>query len=455
MSTTLSRRALLIVLASIVGAWLFIMAATFTDLFIIPVYVDGVYTGDDPAIKASTYFFVAAVAIVSAATLVAQRLAIRARIDAGPHAPLPRAVHRFTTLVIVISVAFAAIFGVTVFVQSFPGGREQSEIGIRLFTTYLPIILYTAIIVTVLLVGFVFRSDKLPKASLTAADSPHEPQPSSDVEGSDSRALGAAYAVPIVAAAIALIFGLVVYDITQTRLELWIWVIIQVIVAAGIVWGTLFAARAIREGADLSSSRARITRSSGILNFVLSIVFIAIVLGMGFGTGASSISSLQISPQLYVDVYPGASDKLGDVIVSANGWDLSPDTEVTVSIDETGDVLISGTVGQFRDFYGQQQLPDSLAPGEYRIVGRATAVDGKELSPSLRFSVEEDLTVELKSLAGVQWAETTPTILPLNWSWGIRDMLPAITMLLIGLLTTYVTITARNREEAPPTSIEG
>jgi hypothetical protein len=448
MSTTLAKRALLIVLASIVGAWLLVMAATFTDLFVTPIYVDGVYRGDDPAVKASTYLFVGAVAIVSVATLVAQRLAIRARIDAGPQALLPRATHRFTTLMIVISLAFAAILGVSVFLQSFPGGREQAEVGVRLFTTYLPIILYTAIIVTVLLVGFVFRGDKLPKSSAEATRSKSSQDAGDSESDTDSKALGGAYAVPIIAAAVALIFGLVVYDITQTRLELWIWVIIQVIVGVGIVAGTVFAARAMGQQSDPTSSRARITRSSGILNFVLSIVFVAIVLGMGFGTGASSIESLRITPQLYVEVYPGATDTLGDVMVSANGWDLSPDTDVTVSLDETGDVLISGTVGQFRDFYGQQELPDSLDPGDYRITGTAIGVDGKELTSSLRFSIRDDLTVELKSLMGVQWAETTPTIMPVSWSWGLRDMLPAITTLLIGLVTAYITVTARNREEA-------
>jgi hypothetical protein len=449
MSPTLAKRALVIVLASIVAAWLLVMASTFTDLFVTPVYVDGVYTGDDPAVRASTYFFVGAVAIVSAATLVAQRLAIRARIDAGPHALLPRATHRFTTLMIVISLGFATILGVSVFVQSFPGGREQAEVGTRLFTTYLPIILYTAIIVTVLLVGFVFRTDKLPKTSANTTPSPSPATAPTPASASGSRALGGAYAVPIIAAAIALIFGLVVYDITRTRLELWIWVIIHVIVAVGIVIGTVLASRAMREEADQTSSRARITRSSGILNFVLSIVFIAIVLGMGFGTGASSIEGLRISPQLYIDIYAGESDQVGDVVVSANGWDLAPDSVVTVAIDETGDVLLTGPVGQFRDFFGQQELPDSLPAGSYRITGVAIGVDGKEVTNSRRFTVRDDLTVELRSLSGPQWIDTTPTIMQADWSWGVRDMLPAITILFIGLITTYVTVIARNREETP------
>jgi len=447
MSTVLVKRALLIVLASVVGAWLLVMAATFTDLFVTPVYVDGVYIGDEPAIRPSTYLLLAAVATVAAATVVAQRLAIRARVSSSSQALLPRATHRFTTLMIVVSLSFAAIFGVSVFVQNFPGGREQVDVGVRLFTTYLPIILYTTIIVTVLLVGFVFRQDKIQKTSTGATFSEPRSTATDSQSVTNSRALGGAYAVPIVAAAIALIFGLVVYDITQTRLELWIWVIIHTIIATGIIWGTVLAARAIRHEADPTVSRARITRSSGILNFVLSIVFIAIVLGMGFGTGASSIESLRISPQLYIDIYPGASDTVGDVVVSANGWDLSPDTDVTVKLDGTGEDILSGTVGQFRDFYGQQELPDSLVPGDYRITGTATGIDGKELTSSLRFTVTDDLTVEMTSLAGGQRVETTPIIMPADWRWGVRDMLPAIALLIIGLTTTYVTITARNRDE--------
>ena len=449
MSTRLSGQALLLVLASVVGAWVLVMVATYTDLTIWAPYVEGMDGGNQPVVKASTYLFLAAVATVSAAALLAQRLAIRARLDAGADAALPRAAHRFATLTIVVSLAFAAIFAFSVFFQSFPGGREQAELGTRLFTTYLPIVLYTAIIVTVLLVGFVFRTDKLPKA--TASPTPTESPSLPGDEGSSgaSRALGGAYAVPIVAAAIALIFGLIVYDVTQTRLELWIWVIIQVLIASGIILGTIFAASAIREEADITSSRSRITRSSGTLNFVLSVVFIAIVLGMGFGQGASSLEGLRISPQLYVEVYPGKSEKVGDVLVSVNGWDLEPGTPVRATLDATGEVLVSGEAGPFRDFYQQETLPETLTAGDYRITGEATGVDGRELSGTSRFTVTDDLSIELTSLSGGQWSQAESTILPISWSWAIREILAAFTMLIIGLATIYLTITRRHREQSP------
>ena len=37
------------------------------------------------------------------------------------------------------------------------------------------------------------------------------------------------FAIPILLTAAAIIFGLVVYDITRTDLQVWVWVVIQVI----------------------------------------------------------------------------------------------------------------------------------------------------------------------------------------------------------------------------------
>ena len=63
-----------------------------------------------------------------------------------------------------------------------------------------------------------------------------------DVSGAEThqRSLAWAYSAPILAIAAALIFGLI-YDITQTALEAWIWVVVRALVAAGIIAGTLFS----------------------------------------------------------------------------------------------------------------------------------------------------------------------------------------------------------------------
>lgn len=436
-----ARRGILVVLGAVFVSWLFVIAATYTDLFVNPVFDDGVYIGQDPPVQASTYLLFAAVATVAIAVIFGQRLAITARLDQGPDARLPRAVHRFTTLTIVVTLAVATVLGFVVFTSSFPGGGEEAGVSLRLWTTYLPIILYTAVIVTVLLVGFVFRKDSLPK---TVTGPVPTARAGSDDESADNRALGAAYAIPIIAGAIALIFGLIVYDVTGTRLEIWIWVIIHVILAVGIVAGTIFAERAIRGDIDPTSSRTRITRSSRILNFVLSIVFIAVTLGMGYSMAANAVGGLRIAPQLWVEVFPGASENVEDVIVSVNAYDLAPGTPVTVTVEPSGIDLISGDVEQFREFFGQENLPGDLEQGDYSVEALATGFGGDDITRSVRFSVTDDGLVELNSLMGGGWVEPEGTVIAPTWSWGLRDMLPTLVIFLIGLTTTYVTLTRRN-----------
>jgi len=447
MTSAPAKRAILIVLVSVVAAWLLAMAASFSDLFVTPVYVDGIYRGDDPAVSPSIYLVFAAVAVVAIAVVVAQRLAIRARIHEGVDALLPRAAHRFTTLMIVIVLATAAILAVAAFFSGFPGRSETAGATVRILGTYLPILAYTAVIVTVLLVGFVFRKDSLPKSAVASKQSTGEADQGLVESSPNPRLLGGAYAVPIVAIAVALVFGLIVYDLTYTRLELWIWVIIHVIVATGIVAGTVFAERAMAGSADRSSTRSRITRSAGALNFVLSIVFIAVVSVMGFSTGANQITNLRISPSLSVEIFPGPSDLVSDAVVSVNGWDLTPDSVVIVTLEPAGQVIITGEVGGYRDFYGQENLPASLPPGDYVVEATGTAIGGTEITRTARFSVNDDNTVEMKSLAGFGWYQSETTVLSPSFSWGIRELLPAGTMLVIGLATTYLTLTARNREQ--------
>jgi hypothetical protein len=436
-----ARRAISIVLIATFVSWLFVLAGAYTDLFVNPVFDDGVYVGEDPPVRASDYLLFGAVATVAVAVLIAQRMAIKARLDQGLQVRLPRAAHRFSTLTIVITLGVSTVFGFIVFTSSFPGGGEEADLGIRFLTTYLPIILYTAVIVTVLLVGFVFRKDSLPKDQPVATGSSDKSSGATDI---DNRALGAAYAIPIIAGAIALIFGLVVYDITGTRLETWIWVIILLLLAAGIITGTVFAERAIGGDIDPSSSRTRITRSSRILNFVLSVVFIAVTLGMGYGMGSGAISELRVAPQIWAEVFPGQSENVEDIIVSVNGYDLSPDTTVTATIEPLGDAVISGEVNQFREFFGQENLPESLEAGDYSVTVVGTGFDGVEITRTVRFSVTEDGLVDVKTLMGGMWVEPEGTIIAPTTSWALRDMLPTLVIFLIGLLTTYITLTRRN-----------
>ena len=118
------------------------------------------------------------------------------------------------------------------------------------------------------------------------------------------KALGLGYAVPIIATAIAIIFGLAVYDVTRTDLEVWVWVIIQVIIVSGILLGTRFSTKA--RSAKAAAPRARVTLAAGAanLNFVLSIVFGVTVSIMSFGFGAAGIEKLRVYPP-YEEPAPG------------------------------------------------------------------------------------------------------------------------------------------------------
>jgi len=148
-----------------------------------------------------------------------------------------------------------------------------------------------------LLFAFVVRKDQpnsasTPSAGMTARQ----------------KALGLGYAIPIIAAAIAIIFGLIVYDVTGTSLEAWVWVVIQVIIAAGIILGTRYARQAKAE--KPAAPRPRTAWSSGAwnLNFVLSIVFGGVVSVMAFAFGS------------------GSFDKLRDYNFDYEGWEVKPFT---------------------------------------------------------------------------------------------------------------------------------
>lgn len=440
MTTRLASRSLLTILGSIIVAWVLVLLAAYADLFVTPVYDDGVFVGESPEVRASTYLIVGAVTVVAAAAIVAQRLAIKSRLDEGASSQLPRAAQRFATLTIVVSLAIAAVVAVVVFASNF-GGQLGGDIGVRFLSTYLPILLYTAVIVSVLLVGFVFRRETLPKPT---ADNP---LPASDSDGAplgSPRALAGAFAVPIIAGAVALIFGLIVFDLTQTRLDMWVWVIIHTLIAFGIMAGTSFAARAEASAAD--DSRARVTRSAKLFNFVVSLVVIAVVLVTAFVQGSSAVTGLRVSPQLSVDIFPGQTLATADLIVSANGWDLEPGSALRVMVVESGETLISGNASTLRDFYEQVSLPAATAPGAYTLEASATGVDGGKLVRTVEFTIERDGTLDVDSVRPDRQQETAATVLPPTASWFVQFPAPALVLLLIGLVTTFVTTVARNRE---------
>ena len=306
MEIKLAKQAIITPLIGLVVGWTLFMFAIYSDLSVFPVYdSDGMYLGETQIVKISTYLYLVGIVVFGLLALRGQQMSLHAREVAGLDAPLPRAAHRFTNLTVVISLVGGSIYAISNFLNAFTSfGQENVNLLVRLFDVYVPIVLATILVIYILLRAFVYRKQTAKQA---------KKQGMSDSE----KALGLGYAIPILFTAVAIIFGLVVYDITRTDLQVWVWVVIQVIIALGILLGTRFSSKA--KSAKAAPPRVRQTLAAGAanLNFVLSIVFGATVSIMSFSFGASAIESLRIWPE-YIEPAEG------EEYVFDPGWEIAP-----------------------------------------------------------------------------------------------------------------------------------
>jgi len=265
-------------------------------LFMVAIYVginqpDTYYTDQggviypEPFIQWQAYIYLLAIALFA---LVSQHSLVQAvQLRNTDDTSLARAAHRFNNLGVILSLLAGAIFAIGNFLGAWNSYDPRDEpVWIRLLNVYVPIILATGLVVYVILSAFVFRKD-----------APNIPEDEKDEERAAlQRAVGLAYAAPIIGTAIAIIFGLVVYDVTKTTLDTWIWVVIQAIIAISIIIGTRFAAKA-KMAKPLPPRERRSGVAAVNLNFVLSIVFGAVVLVMAFTLGAEGVNNLVYWPE--------------------------------------------------------------------------------------------------------------------------------------------------------------
>jgi hypothetical protein len=306
MEIKLAKQAIITPLIGLVVGWTLFMFAIYSDLYVFPIYdSEGMYLGETQIVQISTYLYLVGIVVFGLLSLRGQQIALYARELAGLEAALPRAAHRFTNLTVVISLVGGSIYAIGNFLNAFNSfGQENVNLLVRLFDVYVPIVLATILVIYILLRAFVYRKQTVKQA---------KKQGMSDSE----KALGLGYAIPILFTAVAIIFGLVVYDITRTDLQVWVWVVIQVIIALGILLGTRFSSKA--KAAKVAPPRVRQTLAAGAanLNFVLSIVFGATVSIMSFTFGAAAIESLRIWPE-YIEPLGG------EEFVFDPGWEIAP-----------------------------------------------------------------------------------------------------------------------------------
>jgi len=306
MEIKLAKQAIITPLIGLVVGWTLFMFAIYSDLYVFPIYdSEGMYLGETQIVQISTYLYLVGIVVFGLLALRGQQISLHARELAGLDAPLPRAAHRLTNLTVVISLVGGSIYAIGNFLNAFNSfGQENVNLLVRLFDVYVPIVLATILVIYILLRAFVYRKQTVKQT---------KKQGMSDSE----KALGLGYAIPILFTAVAIIFGLVVYDITRTDLQVWVWVVIQVIIALGILLGTRFSSKA--KAAKAAPPRVRQTLAAGAanLNFVLSIVFGATVSIMSFTFGAGAIESLRIWPE-YIEPAEG------EEFVFDPGWEIAP-----------------------------------------------------------------------------------------------------------------------------------
>jgi hypothetical protein len=280
---TESHKAVLAPLVGLIVGWAFFMFGYWSNLYVQPEYdAQGMWLNDGPVIRPSTFLYLAGITAFSLASLRGLKLSAAKKAAEGEPQGLTVAAYRFGNLSVIISLAGGAVFALATFFGAFGGSSSEGSLTERLIGVYLPIVLATALVVTTLLFAFVFRKDTVDTASAQGR--------SLDAR---QKALGLAYAIPIIAAAVAVIFGLLIYDITETALEEWVWVIIQVIIASGIIVGTRYARLAKAEKPAPPKPRTAWASGAWNLNFVLSIVFGAVVSIMAFVFGAASFEQLR------------------------------------------------------------------------------------------------------------------------------------------------------------------
>lgn len=288
-----ARTAIKLPLIGLAVTWLFFMAAFWSDLYVpFPEYDRFGTLITAPQVEPSTYLFLAGITAFAVFALLGQRKALAER--RVEDYPLAKTAHRFSNLAVILGLVAGAVFAVGTFLGAFNryDSRDASAL-VRIFGVYVPIVLATVLVVLLLLFAFVFRPD--------APDLQGEEKDEERIKL--QRYVGLAYASPVIGTAIAIILGLVVYDVTRTSLDVWIWVVIQAIIATSIILGTSFAAK-VRLSRPLPPKPRRTGLAAVNLNLVLTIVFGAVVVGMSFGFGASAIDELRQWPEYVEPVNP-------------------------------------------------------------------------------------------------------------------------------------------------------
>ena len=300
------RLGLVLPLVGVTVAWVGLVVASFLDLKI-NYYTQSGYS-DFVEVKASTYVVLISLAIASGLVLWGFKAADTEHVVSS-EVPLVRATYRFAGLMIVIALVSDAIFALNTFVNSFDNRTffqgAEITLGGRLLGVYLPILLAAGLVVFVLLQSTLKRKSSAIEGSEGKGMSPTQ------------KALAIGYALPIIGTALAIIIGLIVYDIQQSSIQTWTWVLIQVIIGTSIVLGTRFASKARSAKPVVRAPRVVGAAGAVTLNYVLSLVFAGAVSIMSFTFGTGAVNGLTSG---WCNDMTGVCDKSKPLAIGADWW---------------------------------------------------------------------------------------------------------------------------------------
>ena len=463
---TAARRALRNVLGAAIVGWCLFVAGVIADIAIESGIPANQLYGPNATdiIRPSKYLIFGAVALIALTAVVAKNRMRAQRSTSAPPSPLTGAVEAFASTVVIITLVLSAVMAVGVFMSSFESSAGIDVI-VRILDTYLPIVLFTALTVTVLLAGFVFAKHAPTAPAGDAATSPASADQSdvpvavavSAPDPQTRRATALAFTLPIVAIAAALIFGLIVYDFTKDALQVWIWVIVQLGVGAGIIAGTFYAAQAAETARQQGMPVAGVSIGAKNLNLVLSIIFAAVVAQMSLGFGASAAEQLRQNTFLSLSAYSYAPLTQDGVIenspesklsVMVGGSDLQRNSAASVTLEPGTEVLLDTEADWDGNVNGEAAIPSDIADGEYELVLRAQGEDGTAFELALALSVSDGL-VSLPNGMETSSGDQPQTFLTPTLGWALSDLLPAFLMVVIAAELLFATLHVRNRDQIP------
>ncbi len=273
------KRATALVLVGFTFMWLAIMLGNYWTIYEFHEWAGAEPTGASGpgVVKISTYIFLLAIAGMTLFTVLSFRSA-DAELVKKTKGALP--VFRFATTGVIISLVSLAFYAIVAFLSSFNSYGRSPSVSEMILGVYIPILLAAAFCILGILSVTVYRKSSEAPTAL----------------GKDAkrakREAALAFVYPIVGTTIALIIGLVVYQIRRENPQAWVWVLILAIVAGSVVMGSIYAARTKTHAVKVLRS-ARVPGTAALnLNFVLVVLFVVVVSLMAFGFGLGAISEL-------------------------------------------------------------------------------------------------------------------------------------------------------------------